>query len=224
MGKHDNKRYEGIYGAQVAARNAVPSYLGGNGGEKAYKKVNLTANKVKVASNKNAAKAFNDLYKNDADFRKHADESIKDVGKWASTSGQRSTLLRAGSSDMAKYKAYQMSLGGTDHGEQRNKFYNSLKSKGYNALNDINDRDLSGYKTRNSLVLFDNVAKVTKETTVSDAGKIAADTGRETLKLMGENYGKYALGAAALGGAVSYKNLSDEQKRRTGKKNGSKKN
>ena len=223
MGRHDNKRYENIYGAQVAAKNAVPTYMGGAGGEKAYKKVNLTANKVKVASDKNAAKAFNDLYKNDAEFRKHADASIKDVGKWASTGKQQATLFRSGGNEMAKYKAYQMSLGGTDHGEQRNKFYNSLKNKGYSAIHDINDRDLSGYNTKNPLVLFDtSAAKVVKETTVNDAAKMATDTGRETLKLMGENYSKYALGAAALGGAVTYKNLSDEQKRRTSK-NASKK-
>ena len=64
------------------------------------------------------------------------------------------------------------------------KFFDKLKSSGYGAIQDINDKKFSGYNARNPLIVFDNknnniMAKSVKELRKD---KAMADGTKELLK------------------------------------------
>lgn len=144
-GKRDARRYEGILGATRKSQTG-----------RAYLMELQAASDVKVASRNNAAKAFGDLYKNDAGFRKAAEGY---VGKHFGGANVVSNINDTSSKNIRKmYDNFNSNLirvqsGGSGADKT---FFNKLKSSGYGAVQDINDMKFSGYNTKKPLIVFDN--------------------------------------------------------------------
>lgn len=143
-GKHDNKRYAGLLG-MTRQQQTGEAYL-----------MKLQANSdIKVASQEKARKVFEDLYKNDRDFRTAAYEFS---GKHF-TGKNQADIFDTSSKNMKKlYENFNANLiGARDSGVDK-KFYDALKAQGYGAIQDINDMKFSGFKAKNPLIVFDNSA------------------------------------------------------------------
>lgn len=145
-GKHDNKRYAGLLG-MTRQEQTGEVYL-----------MKLQANKdIKVASQEKARKVFEDLYKNDRDFR----TTVYDyAGKHFSGKNQADIFDKSPKNMKKLYENFNANLIGVrDSGSGADKkFYDALKAQGYGAIQDINDMKFSGYKAKNPLIVFDNSA------------------------------------------------------------------
>lgn len=129
----------------------------------------VAKNKLKIAPNRAAKKSFEDLYKKDSSFRKTADEIIKAFNNDGKIKN--------------KYDAFNKGLPSRefDHAAKSavDKFYKSLKKKGYHGLTDMNDKKYSGYNTKNPTIFFDhknlesfNKIKITRESMIKDVDKV----------------------------------------------------
>lgn len=166
----DNMKYRGWYGRQLLGE-----------GSDSVKKVSLVAKSdIKVASRDKAANSFVSLYKNDPQFKLLFDEHIYAADRGGAKNDLRYrkvyTKLKVGMSekDLKKYgyDAFNRQLAG--HDEHTNamakKFYDSLRTQGYDAITDINDNRYSGFKTKAPTIVFNakntlSVRKVEKLTT-----------------------------------------------------------
>ena len=138
---------------------------------------------IKVASEKRARETFAKLYKNDPEFRKNLEERIEDNRMaWFGKKGLvgngdvlNKLTPHAQAMDPGKLtdkelktKAYDMFnilLVDSDERGRANqkKFYDALKEQGMNAVQDMNDKKYSGYKTKMPLIMFDGDFEYTKE-------------------------------------------------------------
>ena len=152
MNSHDNTAYRGMYGTTLKMR-------GSNVFEKTYK----VENAMKVASEKSAVKALKEIASNDAkytnDLRSHLESiysamnNVSENDKQVNTMRKGVEAIRKGKINSDVYKALNFTL--PYHNESVNKaFYDNLTSKGYNAIVDINDKYLSGYRTKNPMIAF----------------------------------------------------------------------
>ena len=184
-GKHDNRRYHNLLGAtrQQQAGQAFLMKLESDGD-------------IKVASRRNAEKIFKNLYDSDPDFRSQVTEAAK-----THFSGRNvvdpDKLRRGSTAEMRKlYENFNSNLIGIrDSGSGIDKkFYGALKSKGYGAIQDINDMKFSGYNAKNPLIIFDNSKK---NIMVKSFSKIEKDLGedgiKETFKALGERAARASL-------------------------------
>lgn len=154
----DKAKYKGIYGQQIKSM-----------GNKVFDKQISVDSALKVASERSATNALADLVKNDASYAKTLEDHLtRSVGRYGSP--QQENVIRKGLESIKKgkidskvYNALNLSL--VDHNlstsDAVNKgFYNKLKSLGYDAIIDVNDKKFSGYKTSSPLITF-NSAKTT---------------------------------------------------------------
>ena len=138
---------------------------------------------IKVASEKRARETFAKLYKNDPEFRKNLEERIEDNRMaWFGKKGLvgngdvlNKLTPHAQAMDPGKLtdkelktKAYDMfNILLVDSDERgrvnQKKFYDALKEQGMNAVQDMNDKKYSGYKTKMPLIMFDGDFEYTKE-------------------------------------------------------------
>ena len=85
------------------------------------------------------------------------------------------------SEKVAVYKAFNLSL--VNHNQQeiaaQNRFYGELKTKGYNALLDYNDKEYSSYHAKRPMIVFD-----------TDSVKLQAVT-ETNPKIVNKRYKKY---------------------------------
>lgn len=89
-----------------------------------------------------------------------------------------------------------------------NKYYNALRKAGYGAIQDVNDRKYSGFKSKNPLIVFDS-AKVT----VDSVRKIStSEIGASTLELVGKSILKTSAKTAV--GIAGIKALGNANKNR----------
>ena len=165
--KMDNIVYKGLYGsANNVGKNIV----------------NATVNKdIRIAGQKNATKIFDEMMKNNSEFRK----AVQDAKP-----PKQFNLLGGG----PKYKNFYEDFNSNyliRHDPQMQKvkdmFYDALKDKGYAGLADINDRKYSNFNTMADII-FDKAnispAKVVGTVTPKDEalgrafwnGKFMADT------------------------------------------------
>lgn len=166
--KGDTRKYVGLYGE--AQKNA---------GKSPHQITGTVRKALKIASNKNAAQTFRELYESNSEFRKMAEERIRNTpndtfgpfgiftpaGKIAVDASKR---IEAGPPKSATdfntlYKAFNFSM--VTHGKETDpaleSFYEALKKKGYGGINDINDQWYSGYNTGTANIVFD-IDSVTK--------------------------------------------------------------
>lgn len=178
-GKHDTKRYAGLLG-MTRKQQTGHAYV-----------MKLEASKdIKVASKDNAAKIFGDLYKNDPDFRKVAEQYTRQhfTGK---------NVLNT--SDLSKknikkmYENFNANLinARVDGTGVDKKFYSKLKDAGYGAIQDINDMKYSGYNAKNPLIVFDNAGTNIMVKSVSEmTGNLNKSGTSEFRKAAGEQAAK----------------------------------
>lgn len=176
-GKHDTKRYAGMLG-MTRKQQTGHAYM--------MKLVNAGGD-IKVASKDNAAKAFGDLYKNDADFHKSVEQFVS-----RHFNGTNSVLNTNDMSTKNIKKMYEnfnanlIDIRKSGSGADK-KFYNKLKQAGYGAIQDINDMKYSGYKAKNPLIVFDNSKGNIMVQSMSEmTGNLDKSGIKEALKAAGE--------------------------------------
>lgn len=143
-GKHDVQRYKGMLGMTRQQQTG-----------EAYLMKLKAAGDVKVASKENARKVFEQLYKEDPEFKK----AVSGYAKIHFTGQNRVDIDNLSKRNMKKmYENFNSALLHirADESGADKKFYNALKAKGYGAIQDINDMKFSGYSAKNPLIIFDN--------------------------------------------------------------------
>lgn len=180
-GKHDNKRYENLLG-MARKQSTGHAYL-----------MKLRVNDdIKVASKEKARKTFEDLYKNDSDFRKtvekHVSRHFAGDNKVANINDLSNKNVKKMYDNFNSNLPY-LRLSGADQ-----KFFGKLRDAGYGAIQDVNDMKYSGYNAKNPLIVF----AATKTSTMTESVKeLTGNLNRkgtiELLKATGEEQAKTIL-------------------------------
>ena len=179
-GQHDIKRYEGMLGA-TRSKQVGSAY-----------KLKLEATRdIKVASKDHAAKIFEDLYKNDKEFR---DSAIR----YARINVQgKNAVLDLSKSDARTMKKMYENFNShlvnmrNDPSKVDQAFYDKLKKAGYGAIQDINDMKFSGYNAKNPLIVFDHSnGGINVKSFEKMAGDLNKAANKEALKAVGEQASK----------------------------------
>lgn len=191
--KGDTEKYKGLYGNQLTRW----------GGEAHQMKLKADAD-VKVVSRDKAAKVFADLYKNDSEFR-DAFQKSNDFMRENDPSPTRKRIKDIAAGKMndrqLKRQGYDaFNIGLVNHDENGNKaakkFYEKLKSMGYDAVEDINDKKYSGYNAKNPVIVFNRKNKIS----VSEVKKM---TDEQIISNMKNVYYKQILSSVAQMGAIA---------------------
>lgn len=119
---------------------------------------------IKVASINRAKNTFLDLYKNDPDFKKSYNDYMTELSKNRSAHGSFKKFAKAigkgevndGFLKSVGYKSFNVSIAEKDDKAMalQNKFYESLKKQGMNAVMDMYDKQ-GPLKTKAPLITFD---------------------------------------------------------------------
>ena len=178
-GDHDIKRYEGMLGA-TRSKQVGSAY-----------KLKLEATRdIKVASKDHAAKIFEDLYKNDDNFRK----SVANYVGNNVHGGNSVNLSKTSGRNMKKmYENFNSHLVNmrNDPNKVDQAFYDKLKKAGYGAIQDINDMKFSGYNAKNPLIVFDHSnGGINVKSFEKMAGDLNKAANKEALKAVGEQASK----------------------------------
>lgn len=204
--KHDKKRYEGLYGNQLKTM--------GFGGPVYEKAIKVSGN-VKVASPKSAQKVMSRMLDENPEMKKYITDKINSNAentlflppKAALAFRKASRELKSGKTGEATYKALNIMLVDHSEGQQKvtNKFYSMLKDAGYGAVRDVNDKELSGFGSKNPLIIFDtskvNVKNVTELGNEYINKNYKTEMGKVVTRQMAGSYGRQgAAFAAAFGG------------------------
>lgn len=183
--KMDNMKYRGMYGAQLKGFNL--------NSDNPVRKVSLSAKSdIKVASRDRAAGAFAKLYKTDPEFKTLFDRHI-DAAKQAGAENDNRyrKVYRNIQKDLPEdklkkyaYDAFNRQLAGhdSDSNTMAKKFYDTLRSQGYDAITDMNDRKYSGYGAKAPTIVFnaknklavDKIEELGKQQVKKDFAKAAA--------------------------------------------------
>lgn len=165
-----------------------------------------------MASEKSARNALSDLVKNDKEYAnalsEHLRYSSQLIGynqKQTAVYSKALSSLRKGKIDSNVYDALNLSL--ATHGSKvadtvQKGFYNKLKSLGYDAVSDLNDKKWSGFHSSNPIIVFNSAkAKVdqVRELPMSEILK-SKKSGVVDIYIK-EMAPQLALSAASLGGA-----------------------
>ena len=129
---------------------------------------------IKVASEKRARETFEKLFNDDPEFRKNFQSRVYEIQlglvdkKGLGDTVRKVASKESISSKELKTKAYDvfniMLVDSDEKGRNiQKKFYDTLKEQGMNAIQDINDKKYSGYKTKMPLIMFDGDFEYTKE-------------------------------------------------------------
>ena len=220
FGKHDNNRYLDVYGKTLQDR---VNFGFGNG---VYKtNIKIDGSGLRVASPKSASKILGNTMANDPSFSKNVEKMLDEWGNQPLGNAQKRVFEKARSSlnkgkvNDKVYEAVNIAL--VDHGkngqELSSKFYQALKSAGYDAIRDVNDYKYSGYGTRNPLIVFNGAAKSSvSNVTKLDSQRIGSQFVKEYKKMVAEQVIKaYApYGAAEVGallGSTAISNIAKEK-------------
>ena len=217
FGAHDNNRYLGVYGKVLQDRDDHWIIGLKNGVYKTNIKVNESG--LRVASPKSASKILENTMTKDPSFSKNVEKMLSEWGNQPLGNAQRRVFEKAKSSlnkgkvNDKVYEAVNIAL--VDHGkngqELSSKFYQALKSAGYDAIRDVNDYKYSGYGTRNPLIVFNGAAKSSVlNVTRLDSQRIGSQFVKEYKKMVAEQvvkayapYGAAEVGALLGGTAIS---------------------
>lgn len=223
-GKKDTQRYEGLLAPGLTQKvHTINKY--GRWEDTDINPQQLTLNakqKLKIASNKSARQAFNELYNSDNEFKDYVQKHVGAMRQglmWGGGTEKQKTLFEkaakqvtAGKSGKSLYESFNFGM--VDHSpesqKQINKFYNVLKQKGYAGVADVNDRKLSGYKTKSATIMFDTGKLAVSKVRDMSASELSKAKVRETRKLaremnapkiakMGALYGSMIAGGGAIG-------------------------
>lgn len=212
FGKHDNNRYLGVYGKTLQDR---VNFGFGDGVYKTNIKIDDPG--LRVASPKSASKILENTMAKDPSFSKNVEKMLSEWENQPLGNAQKRVFEKAKSSlnkgkvNDKVYEAVNIAL--VDHGkngqELSSKFYQALKSAGYDAIRDVNDYKYSGYGARNPLIIFNGSEKSSVSSiTKLDSQKIGSQFIKEYKKMVAEQvvkayapYGAVEVGTL-LGGTV----------------------
>ena len=122
--------------------------------------------------------------------------------------------IREGKIDNKVYEAFNIAL--VDHRPPMqaltDKFYDSLSSKGYNAIKDINDAKYSGYETINPMIIFNAKGKLGLEgATQLTKDAINKSYNMSTAMIVGSEFAK--LGAYIAGPILGSKVIKSQARK-----------
>ena len=191
--RSDKNKYAGMLG-MTRKQQAGQAYM-----------MKISAQKdIKIASDKKAREIFEELYKNDPDFKKSVRSQV------SSHFSGRNQVNPDDMSSKAMKKMYDNFNSALIHIREEGsgadkKFYDKLKSQGYGGIRDINDMKFSGYKAKNPLILFgqnDNLmVQSVKEMSNGEIGKaLVKDGAREQARMMS----KYAVAGLPVSALYMY--------------------
>ena len=172
----DANRYKGLYGFQHK--------FGKNKAEAIFKKEFKVTDTLKYAGSNDATPVYEKLMKENPTFKKTLQESaqreLKESKLMDLNPIQRSALKKVAKGEKGSYKGFNWLL--YDHSPEHDKnvrqpFFNALKDKGFQAVVDVNDQEMSGYHTYSPKIVFDTSklkVKSIKELTMGEAATAAA--------------------------------------------------
>ena len=165
--KKDNIKYKGLLGEsfneQIKNENKIRGYAHQKElADRIYDVTVKNKGDINVASRKRSEDAFIKLYKEDREFRSNLRERAKEVNdemgllkpfgeRLGGTSGLSDRDIRK-----KAYDYFNVLLVDNDERSVKNanKFYDSLRKQGMNAIIDINDKKYSGYNTKAPIITF----------------------------------------------------------------------
>lgn len=201
----DANRYVGLRGEQLKENS---------GGKNVFQKNIKVTNTIKVASDKKARKALYKYFSNNIDdmiefdtqlrqLRDRMTSERKVLNKQFWTINKAIDSLNKSKVDDAVYKAFNLTLSGNTSDIATN-FYNQLRKSGYDAIRDINDRELSGYKTKSAIIVFNKAKTFVEGVRIIPSNEISQRHNVEVKKLIANVYGKLSVGAlTTIGGITS---------------------
>lgn len=185
----DKQKYRGWYGKEREIRRQMtPEFLKKfNGLDRPDNVYKMKISKdIKIAPNNVAKKTFENLQKNDSNFRQVAKE-IKNV------------MDNNAKND---YDSFNIGLVARQHDKRYkdaiDKFYGELKKKGYDALNDINDKKYSGYNAKNPVIFINGNKFKEASRRVLTKGEMNRDAALTTIKEYIKDLAPLAGGTAAV--------------------------
>ena len=142
--KQDAHKYLGMYGKSL--------YDHKSRSEKVYQKAMSLRSNLKIASPKSAQKGLNDWYKTlpDSDKQTVLDQIQRGANTWG-MSGQM--FDKKGNFTKKAYHAFNVALVDKDSSVPK-EYYNFMKQRGYDAVQDVNDRFYSGFGSKDPLIIF----------------------------------------------------------------------
>lgn len=213
MKRSDNSAYAGYYGKALQQNGAKSVY---------QKKINVNKG-IKVASEKSAIQALQQLSSSDPNFtagmKKELQDSYNAYKLGQGTEKQRKVFKKAldslnqGKVDKNVMNAVNVNL--VERGETTKKFYQQLAKNGYGAIVDKNDKYYSGYNTKMPLVVFNSdvsVSSVKKLGSEEINKKFNQKLSKETLKSVAP---MAAVGAAALAAVKGLGAKANSNRQRT---------
>ena len=174
----DKLKYRGLYGGgQLAGMNPIAVILGAGGDAKELYDMSTSVKEggLKVASVKSAKNALSELMR-DADFR----FKMSEAAGFSGNTKVDNMLTGFKPGDKVSNEIYDwFNTMRVSHDpinqELSNTFYSKLKSLGYDAIQDINDKYNSGYNSVQPLIVFDGKNLVVNENKKLDMNSIAKD-------------------------------------------------
>lgn len=201
--KGDIERYKNIYGLALA--NKVSNH-----NENVKRFTTEYARKLKVAPNRAARKAFEELRKEDP-------QTVNALVKYHK--------MLVPEHKLKDYDAFNIGMVQRQGkaGDLYNKFYDKLKGKGFDAVADLNDKKYSGYLAKDPVVVFNAKAAGAKHTldkvykkheSLSDLQNMAIkERNKRNKQALINNPYTYALPGAVAGHIMSRQYLSNKGKR-----------
>lgn len=208
----DGIKYQGMYGDQLRSNHILGIKLPGN--NEVYRTRFKVDKNIKVASQKSAVKALGELVKSDPDFKAKLQASLEATN--GRHPGDKQNIinrlglesLKKGIVDSNVYDALNVNF--VDHSPEQqeitDKFFNTLRSRGYGAVKDSNDTKLSGYNTKSATIIFgkgdnmhvDDKHKLSNNEIDRSLGQVAAGVlAKSTAQQAGIGLGAYGVAKAA---------------------------
>ena len=167
INKMDKIKYKGILGntlnSNAAKEHRVESWVNKDAiRDRIYDVTVKNKGDINVASRKRSEDAFVKLFKEDSEFRNSLRERAKEVNDEMGLLKPFGKRLGGDSKlsdrDIRKkaYDYFNVLLVDTDERSVKNanKFYDSLRKQGMNAIIDVNDKKYSGYNTKAPIITF----------------------------------------------------------------------
>ena len=212
VNKLDKLKYRGVYAKELAGKVDADKEL--------YNVTVKAKQDIKVASRKNAQKAFRELYDTDEKFREGIKKQAESVGRAGIADKHFGKSFEKilddkpmTNKDKNKYYDYFNRLLAVNDDDTNDKFYKKLAEKGYNAIQDRNDQKYSGYNTKNPLITFDGKYDYTKNKMVQELIEKDAKKGLALIygKSVGGTVGGYT---AVMAGRTKLNNMQVEKYKR----------
>lgn len=212
----DNAVREGFYAS--FKKSDVSKYIGllGGGEDKSagvkdvfQKKISLKSG-LKVASEENSRKVLSKMFEENPGYHSVLKEMLNDYVNPLDGSIKRQTTINKaiksldkGVVDRSVYRSFNMTLGkGVDQNQLGKKFYDVMRKKGYDAIDDVHDKFMSGYNSKSPAIVF-NTSKVRKVMSKQlDDDFLKQKFVTERIKLTTKNLAKRAGVATGIVGGV----------------------